>query len=306
MTIEYNSQMKLPVVFFLRNPSISETLLKEDSARASYVRLAELAEKRGIDLRFVLGEESYVDRSFISSWKYVDGQYIHIQEKFAAQMIYAKNLTRIFDQDQRVNNEYIENVCTDKVLTAQLFPDLFKKTLEIDANSLAQLDSLSTSLVVLKPRFGANGENVRVLPKSDITKDLLAGDTYIIQEFIDSSKGIPNLISQRHEMRIYMCNGKILAAYLRLPVSDSYLANIAQGAQALQIENDQIPDSFISVTKQIDEKFSEFTPRSYVVDIMYEDGRPWVIELNNSPGLPDVLVQPLTDIYLNSFLDLLS
>jgi len=57
---------------------------------------------------------------------------------------------------------------------------------------ISPLDVLSTELVVLKPRYGSNDMNVQVVPKNTITKQMLANDVYIAQEFIDSSKGIPS------------------------------------------------------------------------------------------------------------------
>jgi len=69
---------------------------------------------------------------------------------------------------------------------------------------ISPLDVLSTELVVLKPRYGSNGMKVQVVPKNTITKQMLANDVYIAQEFIDSSKGIPNVVNQRHEMRVYI------------------------------------------------------------------------------------------------------
>lgn len=294
------------IAYFLRSKTPQESMVKSKTSAATHKHFFSLAKSRNLDLRFVLGEDAILDEGFSNYWIFENDELINVSEAFKEDMLYAKNRSNRFETRRKLNNSYLENICIDKLVTAQMFPDLCKKTLLIDENSLSNLDEINTEKVVLKPQEGSNGVHVTVLSKQEITKDLLATDTYIVQELIDSSGGIPNLINKRHEMRIYIFNGVIQSAYLRIPPEDSYLCNVAQGAKEMQITLDQIPDSFIASAAKVDAVFSEIVPRHYTVDIMNENGRPWIVELNNTPGLPDPDVQPLSDNYFNALLDVLT
>lgn len=284
--------------------TIEEFFLKDHSYKDSYMRLAQFAEARNIDLRFVLGVEQYENGVFKSYWKYENENYTYIPKSFVADLVYLKERSRKFEGMKRVNSIFLEEICRDKILTASVFPQFVKKTILLTAENISDLDKLRTEVVVLKPRSGTGGKNVQVLDKQQITAQMLANDEFVVQELIESSSGIPNLIEQRHELRLYVMNGEIQSAYIRLPATGSYLSNISQGATVQLITTDQIPQSARKIASEVDTKFTETFPRVYTVDLMYEKDQAWIVELNDQPGLPDVSVQPLTDNYLHVLLDL--
>lgn len=298
--------MQTIVAFFLRYKTPEEYITRDETSENSFKRFATIAASRGIDLRFVLGEDSFKEGMFMNYWVLDNGNFIQRDESFRPTIIYAKQQSALLNNSKRVNNLYLETICIDKLLTAETFPKFVKETLLIDENTLENADKLNTDTVVLKPRTGSDGVNVSVLPKTQITKDMVKNVPYIVQELIDSSGGIKNLVDGRHEMRIYVFNNVIHSAYLRIPAKDSYLCNVAQGAKEMQITLDQIPESFISVVSEVNKAFKDTDPRHYTVDIMDEHGTPWIVELNNTPGLPAIHVQPLTDNYFNALLNLLT
>jgi len=170
----------------------------------------------------------------------------------------------------------------------------------------ADIDQLSGDSLVVKPRYGSEGRKVELVNKQDIPSLDLSGEDFILQEVIDSSQGIPHLIDSRHELRLYVFNGKVHAAYLRIPAEGSFLSNVSQGARVKLLDTKDIPESIFSLADTVDALFTSIRPRLYTIDVMVENNQSWIVELNDMPGLPDVTVQPLADTFFNALLDLLT
>lgn len=79
---------------------------------------------------------------------------------------------------------------------------------------------------------------------------------------------------------------EFIYAYARIPAKGSDLANISQGGTILPMQRDNIPTSLRPMINDIRDIFDIFRYKVYAVDIMFdENGQPWIIELNNKPGL---------------------
>jgi glutathione synthase/RimK-type ligase-like ATP-grasp enzyme len=291
-----------PVAIVFSIPSPDMYPFTENLTRDSYQLLAKLAKEKNIELRFVLGEKNIVEDTFTSYWKFDGDKIVHIREEFKAACVYLQ--TREFDvlPMKRVNSPYLEEICLDKYKTFQVFKKFTKRTLLVTDST--SVDSLTTDLVVVKPQFGSLGYRIHIIKKDDFDPKNFLDEKYIVQEFIDSSSGIDGLISQRHELRTYIFNGELKATYLRLPAKNSYIANIAKGAIEQQIDSSQIPSSLQGVIEYVDNYFKTIQPRLYTIDIMFENNKPWIVELNDMPGMPDISVQPLTNTYFHAMLDL--
>lgn len=292
------------VIYFTKSPTLKT--INDISYKNSYIHLAKFAQERSIDLRFVIGEENYSNGKFLSSWKFINGTPEPTSQSFYPHIVYVRSRIYNLKFKRKINNVRLENICRDKLLSYLTFPKFIKKTLLATKDNTLNIGKLKTDLIVLKPRYGSNGDDVKILSKRAISSKDISTKELIAQEFIDSSAGITGLITRRHELRIYVMNGDIKAGYIRVPAKDSYLANISKGATEKLINLNQIPYSATYLQRQIDNTFKEIVPRLYTIDIMYEKGEPWVVELNDNPGMPDINVQPFTDNYLNALLDLLS
>lgn len=291
-----------PLVIFHTSELPIQYFLADTVYKASYARLAHFASIRGIDLRFVMGAKNYANGQFLSYGKYSDGTFKEIIGTFSPGMILLKSRTSLLDTERRVNSPLLEEICRDKFRTYQTFPKVVKKTVLASSN---EIDSLSGESVVLKPRYGSEGRMVQLINKKALPP-LSTKEEFILQEVIDSSQGIPNVVPSRHELRLYIFNGKIQSAYVRIPTSGSFLSNVSQGATVKLIDNSEIPESATKLATKIDAKFSSIVPRLYTIDLMFEQHQPWVVELNDMPGMPDVKVQPLADDYFNALLELMT
>jgi len=107
-----------------------------------------------------------------------------------------------------------------------------------------------------------------------------------LQEFIDSSKGVPGVSHYLHDLRLVCVNEQIIYSYIREPKAGSFLANLAQGGRLIIVPRKKLPASLFPIIKQANEIFATFSPRIYSIDFMFDEKKkPWVVELNSMPGL---------------------
>jgi glutathione synthase/RimK-type ligase-like ATP-grasp enzyme len=230
-------------------------------------------------------------------------------ESIVPKLIVLRLRSTVLDTEKRLNNTYLSTLCRDKLKSYEMFPEFVKKTLLLTSKNLPEIKNLHTDLVVVKPRYGMEGKNINIVKREDVTDAVLErfkDDEYIVQELIDSSSGIGNILKQRHELRIYIFNGRIQSGYLRVPAEGSYISNISLGAKEKMIDLQDVPDSAFNLIKKVDQQFTDIFPRMYCIDIMFENGKPWLVELNDTPGFPDLAVGQFTIDWHNALLDLFS
>lgn len=154
------------------------------------------------------------------------------------------------------------------------------------------LAKLPDTLVVVKPERSNSGEGVLIAEKAEVLER--ATFPTLVQEFIDSSQGIPGVMRGLHDLRLIYRDETLVYAYYRTPKEGSLLANVAQGGKQTMIAEENIPDSVWPVAHTIQEHYAAFSPKIYTIDLIFDPvGRPWIVELNTMPGLyPDESERP--------------
>lgn len=148
------------------------------------------------------------------------------------------------------------------------------------------LKKIKTKMVVLKPFIESGGKGIQIISKVDALKKSKIDRPYLLQEFINSSEGVPGISKEMHDLRLVLINDKIIYAYIREPREGNFLANLAQGGKLTIILNNKLPKSINPIVNYANELFSAFNPRIYSIDFMFDEKkRPWVVELNSMPGL---------------------
>lgn len=272
----------------------------------SLTTLSTIARNRDIDLRWVFKGDELNQGAFQSYWTIEDEIMTHHNEPYRPDLLYVRPTLDTYINIPKVNTFFLRQVCDDKIKTYETFPECVKKTILVTPETADAVLRMSTDLVVVKPRYGSLGRDVQILPKSSITKEFIETfqEDFVAQELIDSSAGMGAVVSRRHELRVYIFNGKITSPYLRIPKEGSYLANISQGAKEKMIEVGDIPKAGFDVIRKVDSLFTDIFPRMYCIDIMFENGKPWVVELNSNPGFPDASLTDFTLRWHNALLDM--
>lgn len=223
-----------------------------------------------------------------ANWKKVSDikpDLVYDKTKSRAEVYYKKELIR--EHYPFINDLLFTKIIDDKFLTSLLFPQWSKKNWLIKSKEdLGRIISqLETSKIVLKPISESGGNGVQVIEKNDWEKVSFEGEN-IVQEFIDSSRGVPGVSEKMHDLRLVFVNEEIIYSYIREPKEGSYLANLAQGGSLKIVPREKLPQSLQPIIVHMNEVFSAFSKKIYSVDFMFDEtGRPWIVELNSMPGL---------------------
>jgi glutathione synthase/RimK-type ligase-like ATP-grasp enzyme len=265
----------------------------------SYEYFYKLCQKNGIQMyRASYQWYDYEKNFFKHAWvfKFDGGQWEKVHN-LRPDLIYDKTKARpeIYYKKELIKKTYpfindlqFTQIIDDKLLTSLLFQTWSKKNYLIDSNvALKQaLGKIKTNKFVLKPLTESGGKDVYILNKKTDLKHISFKKRYILQEFIDSSLGVPGISSGLHDLRLVFVNNKLIYSYIRKPQKGSFLANLSQGGSLVIIPSKKLPQSLFPIVKYVQQTFATFNPKIYSIDFMFDKKkRPWIVELNSMPGL---------------------
>lgn len=187
-----------------------------------------------------------------------------------------------------INNLDFTQLIDNKFTTSLLFHKWSKKCWLINSKKelIKVLPKINTGRIVLKPLLESGGKDIQILSKREAVSKFTIDKTYLAQEFIDSSSGVPGVSKKMHDLRLVLINDKIIYSYIREPHKGSFLANLAQGGSLKIVPTKKLPLSIFPIINFANNIFETFIPRIFSIDFMFDKkGRPWVVELNSMPGL---------------------
>ncbi|MBU0660968.1 ATP-grasp domain-containing protein [Patescibacteria group bacterium] len=277
--------MKKIAVFFDLAGKLDYPLNKEEYLE-SYQELAKQVEARGAKFFIVRQHDSYKGNGvFSNSWQFKDGEVVETGE-VVIDTLFDKG-ARLFPSDGSMtilNNDFVNSVCVDKWKTYELFKQYCPKTIKVENQEelVAAVSEFDGDIKVVKAIWGEGGHDVHI----GSTEHVLAQSyefPVIVQEFIDTSEGIPGVYDGMHDLRIVLINGEIIYSFYRVPQEGEYRANVAQGGELRVIETDKIPMSVYPIIEEIKKVFD--TTYYVGVDIVFLAGKPFIMELNSRVGL---------------------
>lgn len=250
------------------------------------------------NFRFAYDLESYLgDGIFSNVAIYKDGEIIKTNEEFKADVIYQfkKMANTDFNRSNVVitNTPEFKDFCLKKN-TYDYMPQFFPKT--FFTKSLDQikeaLTKIKTEKVVLKPNAGSNGDDVYIWDIDEvdlnlIPKDKLEDQGFLVQEFIDTSLGIPGIATSYHDFRIITHGDKISLCHVRQPIPGTLVSNSHKGASITEIDIDSIPLFILNFYKEVHaEIIKKYPSPLYSMDIGIGKDGPKLIELNSHTAFP--------------------
>lgn len=279
--------MKKIAIYFTA-PGFFEYPFNEKEYKEGYFQLARLIHERGADCFLVRAQSSYLGGNrFKGGWKFINDGFVRIEEAIEVDVIFNKGNLRGDTDANIVVAPEMEEICTNKTRTCELFEEFCPKTIEVhDEKDLeSAIEGISTPFVVAKPLDAYGGTGVMIGPKEEI-RHKVSSFPYLIQAFIDTSMGIPGITEGRHDFRILIIQGEIASTLLRTPKPGSFVSNVSQGGSARVIPLEVIPKELMEMVKTVDSRFERFKTRIYSIDLGLHLGREWkIIELNCQPGL---------------------
>jgi glutathione synthase/RimK-type ligase-like ATP-grasp enzyme len=274
---------------FFNDPGFNDYPFDEPDYRESYRELAEALHRKGAEFYVLRGVETYLgDNLFSSGWRFTGKGYERTDDFVNTDLIYNKGSKLVADAHAKViNNPALDAVCRDKMRSCALFPDLFPRTVLARAKeeALDAVNAAKTDLLVLKPADGWGGKKVWIGPKAD-AHEYFEPYPVMVQEFIDTSGGIPGITEGKHDFRMIMRNDRVLLTYARMPPDGKFVSNVAQGGSVKHVPMDKRPQGALDLAAKVDLEFSKFGDRLYCIDCGLDRDGSWkIIELNDQPGL---------------------
>ncbi len=180
-----------------------------------------------------------------------------------------------------LNSFEVEQICKDKLLAYERFPESHPETREATQENVEDMLE-KYEKVVVKPLAAHAGEGVEII---DNISEFEEGEGRIVQQFIDSGSGIEQLgIEGVHDLRVVVVDGKPVLSYIRQPES-GYVANVAQGGSMEFVSIEDVPEEAMEIVSNVTEVFEDEHFVCGVDMIFDQDQRPWILELNSKPGM---------------------
>ncbi|MFH1564460.1 MAG: hypothetical protein ABIC82_01270 [bacterium] len=259
-----------------------------------YKEIISKIESHGIDVFIVRGDSYISDGRFKRAWQFIDGNLKESKGEIRADLIFNrddKNTIPLIHDCKIINKPEFDQMCVDKIKTFEAFPDISPKTAYIHSyqaflEQIGEWQMEPEEMIVLKKNFETEGRGIFIVPVSNVKKELYSDwNDIIIQEFLDSSIGIPNITNGLHDLRVTVINGRPINSFLRVPKEGSYLANVSQGGQGTSIDLDNVPKDVIDLVCRIDEKVKKYFPAIYAADFINSPKGYKLLELNSRPGV---------------------
>ena len=279
-----------------------------ENYKNGYIELSEKAKKQKMNIYFSRGLDAYVGKGvFNNCYEFVDKE-IKYAGKIKADAVFDKSVYLKPDGSYPcINNKVIKNICMDKNLTAEMFPEFSPRTaLFEEEKELVNELKKSNGIVVIKPVDGSAGKGVIIENADKVNTVDVEAYPVIFQQFIDTSKGIPGIVEGRHDFRVCIVDGRIIYSFVRTPGKGDYRAGLATGGTLSVVDINKVPSEVEDIATAIEKEFSKYGHRLYTVDVAFDGSKFWLIELNSQPGLSSESFFPnYATIYQKELLDLL-
>ncbi|MBI2410507.1 MAG: ATP-grasp domain-containing protein [Candidatus Kerfeldbacteria bacterium] len=285
---------KKPVVamLFLGSDWHKEHPFSNTLQRKCYEELYNIADK-DYHVRMVRVCLSWFDgKQFTKYWEFKKGQWNKIHRSIQPDIVHDKtrisyeflaDIQRLEAYTTVINPVELQLITSDKIFVPLLFPDDVPQTIPVNnAQELqAAAKKIRTTRIVVKPRFGSGGKGIQIVLRSQ-TATVQVSVPSIVQEFIDTRAGVPNLYIGTHDFRVVLIDDTIIISYMRIPAPGKLLCNLQQNGKMILVPIAKIPKSILVIIKKIQNHFALFPHKLFMVDFFFnEKGKPKLIELSN-------------------------
>ncbi|MDD3083652.1 MAG: ATP-grasp domain-containing protein [Candidatus ainarchaeum sp.] len=244
------------------------------------------------DIKVIFAKYSDYSNGFIKKYWFFEKKWEKSNNKVKPNLFYDKfpmtkegiSLKKKLSKKNILFNSFeLELFCKDKYLQSKKFPEFSPKTFLIKNNKdfLKSFKKIESEKIILKPRYGLGSKGIKIFDKKEKIRKQNFSEDYILQEFIDTSKGIPELnINGVHDLRCVVVNGKICFSFVRIP-KKGLIASIHRGGKAINV---RVPKKVFLMVKKIDFFMKFFGNRFYSVDVFFSNNKYYLVELNSKPG----------------------
>jgi glutathione synthase/RimK-type ligase-like ATP-grasp enzyme len=257
---------------------------------------------------------------FKKAWAYRDNKWKKINKAIKPDVIFdklaGKNDYPMFEYkialSQKVkmfNHPLFRTMLDNKLAQYLIFKEFMAKSfLATNKKEYStQIKKINSSKVVVKPLYGSGGFGI-LIDEKEKSKKLVTDFPVLIQEFITSEKGIPGFSKNKEvaDLRMIFTNHRLIYALSRIAKKGSLFTNFHQGATAILVPEETIPQSAQIMAKKIVEKLKLFPEANYSLDFIFTNtGKPILVEMNTTPGFDLLNIVGTEKIKEKNFLEFL-
>jgi len=284
-------EKKKIVMYFKRKRTgeLGDPFAKFGVKRKVYHYFFQKGQKLGFEMFLANGEQTYLGELDFENLSYFK------KENITADAVYDRSGGLSFPTNN-INKKVLnciafKTLCNDKNSMYGLLKKYMPKSFEITSQKsfIKMLEKFdNSSLIVLKPAKGLGGKGIIIANKDTIKNTKLEKkESYVLQEFVDTSNGIKGITNKKHDLRVIVIGGKIIYANLRTPKKGSLLANVSQGGKIKEIPIEKIPKKVKLIVKKIQNKIDKkYNYPIYSIDFGISNSKPYVFEINDQIGFP--------------------
>jgi hypothetical protein len=146
------------------------------------------------------------------------------------------------------------------------------------------LKSIKTDKIVAKPLDKNGGKGVTLFDRDKLKDNQVF--PVIMQEFVETNDGIEGMVEGRHDIRLYIIDGEAVISSIRQPAKGGWLSNTHMGGTIRFFNKSEINRELLEFAKPIIKKFDSLGGKYYSIDFMHGNGKWYMVEMNDRPGIP--------------------
>ncbi len=210
-----------------------------------------------------------------------------------------------------LNSLAFKRLATNKDATYTLLHEHMPKTFPLaseDDFRKAIAHFKPEEMAVFKPVDSFGGKGVIITQAKNLSSSLvIPGRKFILQKFVDTSHGVPGIISGHHDLRIIIINGVPIMLQAREPQEGQLLANISQGGRCYEFPYKESPLSIQAIVSQVHPHIDAlFSSPMYSIDFGIDtDGTAYIFEINDQIGLRGAITGENKEKFCKNLIDAL-
>jgi glutathione synthase/RimK-type ligase-like ATP-grasp enzyme len=282
------------LAIFCRTLKENDDPFSSDYYWQAYQDLMLALKERGIEVYLAADESTYVGNGVFTKAYTID----HKRQLTDLIMVENAKVDVVFNRGDfgptdvlTINDPFVQKIGMSKI-------EMFKHFAKFQPFSIIcdDIEAVKTAFakiegdkIVVKEPEGYGGHNVYIGDKTEVINRLPNNYPLIVQEFLDTSMGIPGVAEGVHDVRLSLCGGELIGCYVRQAKPGELHSNVSQGGKMLFISIEQAPQEAVAAALQIDKLFEQF-PRYYSADFVNTDKGWRLLEIN-----PQLALLPVTD-----------
>ncbi len=292
------NQEKKNIVIMYTNRIIKEEELFDNAFQEKYIKDLS-AECLKNNWRLVISTIRHLldDNSFLSGcvlennkWKLIKNitpDLIFDRSENFSDIKHGERLLDLAKKVPVINSPTFKQSVQNKKAQKDLFEKWLPKTIEVKNKEelVEALLKISTSKVVIKTYYGANGKGVSFFEKESVDFDNIIYPI-VVQEFVSGYGKIPGTEEFGiFDVRIIYTNNKLTYSVIRIAEEGSYYTNVSKGGRPIRLDIKNISPQLLEAINDISKILKEKKGVMYCIDFMFENNKPYLIEVNAQPGV---------------------